>query len=88
MAKVIETKNGKSVVLLNPSEKSMKYATELKTGVRMTNDGQIKSDANGEVGLSKNQRAFRAGYLTARSDNAKVYKYKKKQKSSRKKKTV
>jgi hypothetical protein len=76
MATVITTKNGKRITLLNPSEKSERYAEQLRTGVVQETEQR----------LTKNQKAFRAGYLTARSDNAKVYKFKKKQRAAKRKK--
>lgn len=65
-----KTKKGKVITLLNPSEKGKKYATELKTGVRVTNDGLIKSPSE----LNDEQRAFRGGYLQAQKDSANAYK--------------
>lgn len=73
--KKIKTKKGKTVTLLNPSEKAGKFAAELRTGMHYTNDGAYKPDANGEIGLTKAERAYRSGYLDARKDSAKVYKY-------------
>lgn len=75
MAKIFETKNGKKVVLLNPSEKGGKYARELKSGIRTTNAGEVKFDEKGkQLELSYAQKSYRAGYLAARKDNAKAYK--------------
>lgn len=64
MAKVIRHKSGKKVVLLNPAEKGKRYARQLKSGF---------VSETGEK-LTKVDRAFRRGYLTARSDNAKAFK--------------
>ena len=75
--KKVKTKNGGTVTLLNPSEKAGKYAAELRTGIRYTNEGAYKPDKNGEVGLTETQRAYRSGYLDARKDGAKAYKAKK-----------
>lgn len=54
---------------MSPSRKSKKFALELKQKRRYCNDGQLKTDSNGFVmGLSDKQRAYRAGYLSARRD--------------------
>lgn len=67
---------GRLFRFLRPGEKSRKYADELHSGVRQTNDNVIKVDANGEpIKLSPNQKAWRSGYLAARKDNMRVYKY-------------
>ena len=83
MAVKIRNKKGFFVTLLNPSEKGKKYANELSTGIRKTNDGRYKPDKNGDVGLSEAQRAYRSGYLDARKDNAKAYKHNKKKKATK-----
>ena len=70
MAKIINTKKGGKVVLRNPSEKGKRYARQLKSG---------KVQETGKK-LSNTDKAFRIGYLTARSDNAKAYKSKNKPK--------
>ena len=77
MARKIKTKRGKIITLLNPAEKSKKYAKELHTGKKYTNDGLVKKDDKGKViKLGKKERAYRGGYLDARQDNAKIYKNK------------
>lgn len=77
MARKIKTKRGKTITLLNPAEKSRKYAKELRTGKKFTNYGSVKKDAKGKViKLGKKERAYRGGYLDARQDNAKIYKNK------------
>lgn len=68
MASVVRTKKGNKIVLRNPSEKGKRYARQLKSG---------KVQETGKT-LSNTDRAFRIGYLTARSDNAKAYKSKRK----------
>ena len=78
MAKTVTTKNGKTFTLLNPAEKARKFANELSTGIRKTNAGDYKPDKNGDVGLSAQGRAYRAGYLDARKDSAKAWKHKQK----------
>ena len=64
MAKIINSKQGKKIVLRNPSEKAKRFARQLKSN---------KIQETGET-LSKTDRAFRIGYLTSRSDNAKAFK--------------
>lgn len=72
-------KRGRRVRLLRPDEKSRKYATELKRKVRLTNNGEPKVDRNGvALGLTKDARAYRAGYLQARKDNTNLYNWTKK----------
>lgn len=71
---VVKSKTGKDVTLLNPSQKAAKMAVELKGNVKLTNSrSAVKSDA----GLTDAERSYRAGYLAARKDSAKVYKHKK-----------
>ena len=75
MAVVVENRNGKMVTLLNPSEKARKFSVELRSGRALTNNNKRKWDKNGkEVRLTKEQRAFRAGYLQSRKDSAKAFK--------------
>ena len=81
MSKVIKTRDGKTVTLLNPAEKGDKYAKELRTGKRFTNDGKPKKGKNGQqLKVTKNGRAYRGGYLDARNDNAAAFNDKKKRK--------
>lgn len=78
MAVLVKTKKGKQILLLNPSEKSKKYAQELKHGAKMTNSGELK-EKNGELlELTPVQVGFRIGYLKSRSDSAKAFKSKRK----------
>lgn len=75
----ITRKNGNVITLLNPAEKASKYADELRNGIRYTNDNRYKADKNGVVmKVTKEGRAYRAGYLDARKDSAKAYKANKK----------
>lgn len=77
--------DGEKFTLLNPSGKSAKYAVELKQGVRRTNDGNVKRDADGKLlRLSKVQRAYRAGYLDRGKDSAKAYNSKKEKRAAAK----
>lgn len=68
MATVIKTKNNNKIVLRNPAEKGKRYSRQLKNGV---------VGETGEV-LTNTQKAYRSGYLKARSDNAKAYNHNKK----------
>jgi hypothetical protein len=63
MATVIKTKTGKKVVLYNPAEKGKRYARQLRNG-KVAETGKK---------LTNTDKAYRAGYLSARSDNAKAY---------------
>lgn len=70
--------------MLNPAEKGRKYSAELKAGIRATNNHEVKRDKNGKkITLTKSQRSWRSGYLTALKDNAKAYKSNLKKKKSR-----
>lgn len=74
MRKVVN-RRGKTVTLLNPAEKGNKYALELKCNVHCTNEGDVKLDKRGHVKtLSRQSRAYRAGYLSSRKDSAGAYK--------------
>lgn len=73
--RVVTNRRGKKVTLLNPAEKGRKYAAELKKGIHATNDHVVKKNKYGKpIRLTDTQKAYRSGYLTARSDNAKAYK--------------
>lgn len=75
MSVLWRTRKGKQITLLNPAEKGRKAAAELKMGVKMTNDGVIKTDKYGNPQkLTDAERAWRSGYLTSRSDGAKCWK--------------
>lgn len=79
-------KDGTETTLLNPSGKATKYAFELGTNTRVTNAGVFKTDDNGnELSLSKEQRAYRSGYLDSQKDNAKAYKAKRTKRTTSKK---
>ena len=67
-----KTKTGH--VLLNPQEKRSKAFNELKTGVKRTNDGKFKLDEKKKaIRLTKEERAYRSGYIAAQNDSAKAY---------------
>lgn len=75
----INPKTGNVVILLNPNEKSRKYAVELKHGYAKTNRNETKRTKDGKgIKLTKAQRAYRAGYLDRGKDNANCFNAKKK----------
>ncbi|MDE6399183.1 MAG: hypothetical protein K2L51_07670 [Clostridiales bacterium] len=63
-------------VLLTPAGKTAKAAEELRRGVKLTNDGQMKVDKRtGEVlTLTREERAYRAGRLDQAKDSANAWK--------------
>lgn len=70
----VETRTGKIITLLNPSEKGKKFANEMKYGYAKTNDMKTKRDERGKaIPLTKEQRAYRAGYLAHSKDSANAY---------------
>ncbi len=72
---LVKFDDGTSKVLLTPSGKGKKFAYELQSGERLTNDGVVKVDDKGRtMGLSSTQRSYRSGYLDAQKDAAKAYK--------------
>lgn len=74
MAVQVTTKKCKKITLLNPAEKSRKYAAELKANVHATNDHKIKRDEKGNaIPLTDTQKAWRRGYLDSRKDSAKCF---------------
>ena len=73
MAVKVTSRSGKTVTLLNPAEKGRKAAAELKAGIKCTNDHKVNADGSVQR-LTKDERAWRAGYLAARSDSAKAWK--------------
>ena len=76
---------GKKVTLLNPHLKCQKAYNELRNNTRYTNDGQVKTDKDGNImTLSDTQKAYRSGFIKAFSDNAKCYKAIKAKKASKK----
>ncbi|MBQ8145498.1 MAG: hypothetical protein IJZ04_05300 [Clostridia bacterium] len=69
-------KTGKLFTYLTPSERAEKFACELKSGNRSSTAGEAYLDENNNpIKLSKEARAFRAGYLDAQKDSAKAYKH-------------
>ena len=72
---------GNGSVLLNPSEKRDKFFKELKQGVKRTNDGKFKLTKDKKaMRLTKEERAYRSGYIQAQNDSVKCYNAKKKKK--------
>ena len=64
-------------VLLNPAERTRKYSIEMKHKKALTNDGKRKLDKAGkQMKLTKNQLAFRAGWISAMSASQKAFKSK------------
>lgn len=75
---ILTTEDGKVIRLMNPAEKAKKAAYELKTGIKYTNLGEVKTDKNGNpLKLKPKEKSWRSGYLSARSDNAKAFNAKK-----------
>lgn len=66
MATIVTVEGGKRVVLLNPAERSKRYARELKNGRNMI---------SGEP-LTAAQAGFRIGVLNERKLQAKIYRKK------------
>ena len=84
MAVLWRTRKGKQITLLNPAEKGRKAAAELKMGIKLTNDGVVKTDKYGNAQqLTDAERAWRSGYLTSRSDGAKCYNAKQAKKAAK-----
>ena len=73
MAKRFRTKSGKTLVLLNPSEKARKAAVELKANRKVAvTTGEFYGPP-----LTDTQRAYRAGRLDQQTDGARAYNAKK-----------
>lgn len=72
---LVNKEDGRKFTALNPSGKGAKYAQELKDGKRVLNDLETPklNDKGKQMKLNKSQRAYRAGYLDARKDNAKAF---------------
>ena len=70
------TDNGS--VLLNPAEKGLKYSIELRHKRALTNDGKRKIDKKtGKTKvLTKEQLAYRAGYLAHQKDSNNAFRSK------------
>ena len=71
----VKNKKGKTVTLLNPAQKGKKYSLELKEKYAISNSGKYRVDEDGPIPLSDTQLAYRSGYLDARKDSARCYKY-------------
>ena len=77
--------DGTTFSLLNPSGKAAKYFVENQRGKLYTNAGELKKDKdNKPLTLTKEQKAYRSGYLDAQKDNAKAYKAKKAKSAAKK----
>lgn len=46
--RVVKSRTGKKITLLNLAEKGRKYSAELKAGIRATNNHEVKRDKNGK----------------------------------------
>lgn len=67
----------KGSVLLNPNEKALKYAVELKHKKALTNGFKRKMDDNGKQKcLTKEQLAYRAGFLDSQKASHDAFKAK------------
>lgn len=64
------TKSGKTIKFLDPGQKSRRFCKELKEGCNIF---------TGEK-LTKSQKAYRAGYTSSRSDCARAYNARNKEK--------
>ena len=76
--KKVQSKNGKSIFLLNPSEKAKKYSLEIKHKKALTNNCKRKIDekTGKQIRLTDTQLAFRAGYLAHQKDSNNAFKSK------------
>ena len=71
--KIVDS-DGVTKTLLTPAGKTAKAAEELRRGVKITNDGQVKTNKNGKPQkLTKAQKAYRRGRLDQARDSAKCY---------------
>ncbi len=85
---VVQNEAGQQRTLLTPHGKGAKFATELRNKTRITNEGVVKKDKSGKRSvLTREQAAYRSGYLDAQKDAANAYNSKKKKTSGRKKTT-
>lgn len=74
MAVTVRNSRGNDVVLLNPSERALKYSIEIKHKKALTNTGRRKMDKNGkQLRLTDEQLAYRAGYLAHQKDSNKTF---------------
>lgn len=73
MAVCVKGRKGQCFILLNPAEKGRKYAAEMRAGIHATNSGKVKKKNGKPKRLKDTEKAYRAGYLAARSDSAKCY---------------
>ena len=70
---------------MNPSGKAAKYFVENQRGKRYTNAGQLKKGEDDKpLTLTKEQKAYRAGYIDSQKDNAKAYNAKKAKSAAKK----
>jgi hypothetical protein len=62
MSTEVTNRDGKAVHLLNPAEKGLRYARELRN--------KTKRDG---TPLTEKEAGFRSGYLSVRSEEARIY---------------
>ena len=75
---VVKNDKGKEKTLLTPTGKCAKFKAELDNGIRITNQGKRKLDANGNaIALTDAQKAYRQGYRQALGEQAAIFKRKK-----------
>lgn len=75
---IVHYNDNTSSILLTPAGKGEKFASELKQGIKINNDGKVKQDEFGmPIALTDKQRAYRGGYLDAQKDSARLYNAKK-----------
>lgn len=74
---LVDKKTGEEKHLLTPYGKGKKFAEEIRLGVKFTNKGEPKFNDDGSpMILSKVEQSYRAGYLAAKNDSAKIWKKK------------
>lgn len=74
MSVTVRNSRGNDVVLLNPSERALKYSIEMKHKKALTNTGRRKMDKDGkQIRLTDEQLAYRAGYLAHQKDSNKAF---------------
>ena len=65
---------GDEIVLLNPHGKYKKYQAEINKGVKLTNEGKIKRDKQGQpIALTQADIKYRQGYSSALIDQTKIF---------------
>lgn len=70
-SRIVNTETGTTKFLLTPHGKAKKFAMELSSGEKYTNERKPKGQA-----LTNTEAAWRSGYLAAQSDSAKAFRAK------------